>query len=151
DLEDRLAAEPAWQDVDVPSFLRMGSWMGGDRDGNPFVTAEVTRQALSMQSQRALRHYFDELHRLGGELSLDGRVVKVSDALRTLAEQSTDRAPERQDEPYRRAIVGIYARLAATAKALDGMEPPFPPVAEAPAYESATAFKADLDTIDESL
>ena len=150
DLEDRLAAVPAWQDVEVPSFLRMGSWMGGDRDGNPYVTAEVTRQALSMQSQRVLRHYLDELHRLGSELSLDGRIVKVSAALRALAEKSPDHAPERQDEPYRRAIIDLYARLAATAKALDGMAAPLP-VAEAPAYDSAAAFKADLDAIDESL
>ncbi|MGE0425612.1 MAG: phosphoenolpyruvate carboxylase [Reyranellaceae bacterium] len=150
DLEDRLAAVPDWHGIEVPSFLRMGSWMGGDRDGNPYVTAEVTRQALSMQSQRVLRHYLDELHRLGGELSLDGRIVKISDAMRALAEQSPDHAPERQDEPYRRTIVGLYARLAATARALDGMEAPLP-VAEAPAYDSAAAFKADLDTIDESL
>ena len=80
DLEDRLGAiDPAWQDLDVPSFLRMGSWIGGDRDGNPFVTADVTRQALAMQSQRALRFYLDELHLLGGELSLDGRIVGVSE------------------------------------------------------------------------
>ncbi|MBX3501506.1 MAG: phosphoenolpyruvate carboxylase [Alphaproteobacteria bacterium] len=151
DLEDRLAAVPQWQDIEVPSFLRMGSWMGGDRDGNPYVTAEVTRQALSMQSQRALRFYLDELHRLGSELSLDGRVVAISDALGALVEASPDRAPERQDEPYRRAIVGIYARLAATAQALDGMAAPVPPVAPAPPYESAAALKADLDAIDQSL
>jgi phosphoenolpyruvate carboxylase len=150
ELEDRLAAEPAWRDIEVPSFLRMGSWMGGDRDGNPYVTAEVTRHALSMQSRRALRHYLDELHQLGGELSLDGRIVRISAALRGLAERSTDRAPERQDEPYRRAIVGIYARLAATALALDGMAAPHP-VEVAPAYESAAALKADLDAIDQSL
>ncbi len=76
DLEDRLGAiDPAWQDLDVPSFLRMGSWIGGDRDGNPFVTADVTGQALAMQSQRALRFYLDELHLLGAELPLDGRIV----------------------------------------------------------------------------
>ena len=54
----------------------MGSWIGGDRDGNPFVTAEVTRQTLAMQSERALRFYLEELHQLGGELSLDGRIVR---------------------------------------------------------------------------
>ena len=112
----------------MPSFLRMGSWIGGDRDGNPYVTADVTRQTLAMQSQRALRFYLEELHRLGGELSLDGRIVHVSEGLRGLVEGSADRAPERKDEPYRRAIVGIYARLAATAWSLDRLEPPHPPV-----------------------
>ena len=152
DLEDRLGAiDPAWQDLDVPSFLRMGSWIGGDRDGNPFVTADVTGQALAMQSQRALRFYLDELHLLGGELPLDGRIVRVSDALRALAERSPDHSSERQDEPYRRAIVGIYARLAATAWSLDKLEAPHPPVGPAPAYEAAADLEADLDTISQSL
>jgi len=152
DLEDRLGAvNPAWQDIGVPSFLRMGSWIGGDRDGNPFVTAEVSREALALQSQRALRFYLEELHLLGGELSLDGRIVTVSAGLTALADRSPDRAPERMDEPYRRAIVGIYARLAATALALDGLEAPVPPVGPAPVYDSAGAFKADLDAISQSL
>ena len=152
DLERLLGAtDPAWQEVKVPSFLRMGSWIGGDRDGNPFVTAEVTRQTLAMQSERAMRFYLTELHQLGGELSLDGRIVGVSDGLKALAANSPDRAVERQDEPYRRAIVGMYARLAATAWALDKLEAPHPPVGPAPAYASVDDFKADLDTIFDSL
>jgi phosphoenolpyruvate carboxylase len=120
DLEDQLGElDPAWRDLDVPSFLRMGSWMGGDRDGNPYVTADVTRRTLAMQCERALRFYLEELHLLGGELSLDGRIVAISEGLRVLAERSPDTATERQDEPYRRALVGIYARLAATAWSLD--------------------------------
>ena len=152
DLERLLAAtDAAWQELEIPSFLRMGSWIGGDRDGNPFVTAEVTRQTLGMQSERAMRFYLEELHSLGGELSLDGRIVRVSDGLRALAESSPDRAVERQDEPYRRAIVGIYARLAATAWSLDKLEAPVPPVAPAPPYGSVQEFAADLDTIFGSL
>src|SRR6185436_1016957 len=144
DLEDQLGAE-------VPSFFRMGSWIGGDRDGNPFVTAEVTRQTLAVQSQRALRCHLEQLHLLGAELPVDGRMVEVSDALQALADASPDRAPERQDEPYRRALTGIYARLAATAWQLDRLEPPHPPVGEAPAYASAAELKADLDIIHASL
>jgi phosphoenolpyruvate carboxylase len=152
DLEDRLGGiEASWQDIDVPSFLRMGSWIGGDRDGNPYVTADVTRQTLTLQSQRALRFHLEELHRLGSELSLDGRIVHVSEGLRRLVESSADRAPERKDEPYRRAIVGIYARLAATAWSLDALEPPQPPVGPAPAYEKAEDLRADLDTLYRSL
>jgi phosphoenolpyruvate carboxylase len=152
DLERLLAVtDAAWQELEIPSFLRMGSWIGGDRDGNPFVTAEVTRQTLAMQSGRAMRFYLEELHQLGSELSLDGRIVAVSDDLRALAAGSPDRAAERQDEPYRRAIVGIYARLAATAWSLDKLEPPHPPVAEAPPYGAVAELKADLDTIFASL
>ena len=152
DLERLLGAtDPAWQDVKVPPFLRMGSWIGGDRDGNPFVTADVTRQTLAMQSERAMRFYLAELHQLGGELSLDGRIVRVSDGLKALAASSPDHAVERQDEPYRRAIVGMYARLAATAWELDKLEAPHPPVGPAPAYASVKDFKADLDIIFDSL
>jgi len=152
DLEDRLGGvEAAWRDIEVPSFLRMGSWIGGDRDGNPYVTADVTRQTLTLQSQRALRFYLEELHRLGSELSLDGRIVRVSEGLGALVESSADRAPERRDEPYRRAIVGIYARLAATAWSLDALEPPQPPVGPAPVYEKAEELGADLDTLYRSL
>jgi phosphoenolpyruvate carboxylase len=152
DLEDQLGAmDGQWEGVRIPSFLRMGSWIGGDRDGNPYVTADVTRRALAMQSERAFRFYLDELHCLGGELSLDGRMVRVSDALRTLAEGSPDHAPERQDEPYRRVVVGIYARMANTAWTLDKVEPPHPPVAEMPPYASPAELKADLEVIDESL
>ena len=152
DLEDRLGAvDPAWQGVAVPSFLRIGSWIGGDRDGNPFVTAEVVRQALAMHTRQALRFYLEELHALGGELSLDGRLVPVSAAMRALAERSIDRSPERKDEPYRRAIVDIYARLAASAEALEGMAPPHPAVGPAPPYATPAELQADLDTLAESL
>ena len=72
--------DPVWGNVELPSFLRMGSWIGGDRDGNPFVTADALRQALLLQSKHALGFYLDELHCLGAELSLDGRYVSVSDA-----------------------------------------------------------------------
>ena len=144
DLEDQLG-------FDVPSFLRMGSWIGGDRDGNPNVTAEVTRETLAMQSRRALRHHLEELHLLGAELPLYGPMVQVSDALQALADRSPDTADERKDEPYRRALTGMYARLAATAWSLDRLEAPHRPVGPAPAYETADEFKADLDTIRDSL
>jgi phosphoenolpyruvate carboxylase len=101
-LEDQLVStDPAWENFELPSFLRVGSWIGGDRDGNPFVTAEVLRQALGMQSKRALKFYLDEVHLLGGELSLDARLVTVSDQLKDLAHRSPDRSPHRRNEPYR--------------------------------------------------
>jgi phosphoenolpyruvate carboxylase len=152
DLEDELgAADPAWEGIEVPSFLRIGSWIGGDRDGNPFVTAEALREALRLQSERAFRFYLEEVHCLGGELSLDGRVVRVSAEVERLAESSPDRSSHRQDEPYRRAIVGIYARLAATAERLARVTPPRTPVAPAPPYGDAAEFATDLGALAHSL
>jgi phosphoenolpyruvate carboxylase len=152
ELEDHIAAsDPAWADIEVPSFLRMGSWIGGDRDGNPFVTAEVLQQALRMQSARVMEFYLAELHQLGGELSLDGRNIKISEALRALAERSPDRSPQRQDEPYRRAITGMYARLASSAWEIDKLEAPRHAAGAAPAYGDAAELVADLDVIADSL
>lgn len=151
DLEDQLATVEGWEGVTVPSFLRIGSWIGGDRDGNPYVTADVLGEALRMQSARALEFYLDELHQLGGELSLDQRRVRVSDALLALAERSPDRSAHRQHEPYRRAVAGLYARLAETARTLDGIEAPRHAVGNAPAYRTAAELRADLDILDESL
>ena len=151
-LEDLLAkADPAWRGVELPSFLGMGSWIGGDRDGNPFVTVAALNQALGLQSRRALEHFLDEVHALGGELSLDGHLVGVSDDLQALADRSPDRSPRRADEPYRRAITGIYARLAATARALDHPELPRQTAGDAPAYASAGELRAELDIVHHSL
>ncbi|MDB5504481.1 MAG: Phosphoenolpyruvate carboxylase [Tardiphaga sp.] len=149
-LEDRLAAEDHADDGDIGSFLRMGSWIGGDRDGNPFVTAEVMRGTLALQSSRAMRYYLDELHVLGSELSLAAHLADVSDELRTLAQRSPDVSPHRAGEPYRLAVSGIYARLAATALVL-GVHTSRAPVGDAAPYASAPEFKADLDVLHRSL
>ncbi len=151
--EDELARQvPDWPaGHELPPFLRTGSWVGGDRDGNPFVTADVLAGALRAQSRRALAFYLEQLHKLGAGLSSSALLVRISDEMQKLAAASPDRNPHRDDEPYRRAIAGIYARLAATARALDGLEPEHPAVAEAEPYRSAQEFAADLDIIHRSL
>jgi phosphoenolpyruvate carboxylase len=152
ELEDLTGdVDPAWQGVAIPSFLRIGSWIGGDRDGNPHVTADVLRRTLGMQSERALRFYLDELHWLGSELSLDERIVAVSPGLKRLAENSPDPSPHRRHEPYRRAITGLYARVAATLWTSDRVEPRRQAVGRAPAYDAAADLRADLDLIHDSL
>src|ERR1700716_4234585 len=153
-LEDRLHAEDAPDDKgareELASFLRMGSWVGGARDGNPFVTAEVMRGTLRMQSTRVLRFYLEELHALGAELSLAAHLADVSDELRALAQRSPDTSPHRSGEPYRLAVSGIYARLTATALKLDvGITRR--PVGEAAPYANVGEYKADLDILDRSL
>jgi phosphoenolpyruvate carboxylase len=148
-LEDRLN-ESDGTEGDLASFLTMGSWIGGDRDGNPFVTANVMRGTLKMQSSQILRYYLEELHVLGSELSLAGHLTDVSPELRALAERSPDTSSHRQDEPYRLAVSGIYARLNTTAIGL-GVETTRPPVGEAAAYACVGEFKADLDVLYQSL
>jgi phosphoenolpyruvate carboxylase len=135
----------------LPPLLRMGSWIGGDRDGNPYVNAEVLCTALERQARLAFAHYLEQIHLLGGELSLAARLVRVTPGLAALADAAGDESPFRQDEPYRRALVGVYARLAATARALCGYVPPREPHAAAEPYASSAELRADLDVIAQSL
>src|SRR5437660_3146464 len=151
-LEDRLHAEDAPDGAreELATCLRMGSWIGGDRDGNPFVTAEVMRGTLRLQASRVLRFYLEELHVLGSELSLAAHLADVSKDLRALAERSPDTSPHRSGEPYRLAVSGIYARLTTTALKLD-VGTTRPPVGEAAPYAHVGEFQADLDTLYRSL
>ena len=135
----------------VASFLRMGMWIGGDRDGNPNVSADTLSLALRRQSEVALRHFLTEVHHLGAELSVSAMLVGMTPALQALADQSPDADPHRQDEPYRRALAWMYARLAATLKAFTGGDAARHVLAPQAPYASAAEFLADLTTIRESL
>jgi phosphoenolpyruvate carboxylase len=148
-LEDRLNAgdEAAGE---IASFLRMGTWIGGDRDGNPFVTADVMRGTLKLQSSRVMQFYLEELHALGAELSIAAHLADVSEELRAVAQASPDKSPHRSGEPYRLAVSGIYARMAATAKRLD-VEVVRRPIGEGAPYNSVKELQADLDVLDRSL
>src|SRR3981081_2112329 len=149
-LEDRLNEGDSDARGELASFLRMGSWIGGDRDGNPFVTADVMRGTLRLQSSRVLRFYLEELHALGAELSLAAHLADVSKDLRALAGRSPDTSPHRSGEPYRLAVSGIFARLTATALKLDvGITRP--PGGDGAPYVNAKELKADLDILDRSL
>jgi phosphoenolpyruvate carboxylase len=143
-----------WESVlggDVPVFLRIGSWVGGDRDGNPFVTAEVLRHAFQRQSQAVLDFYLERIHQLGAWLSISGSLACVTPALQALADRSGDVSPQRSDEPYRRALSGIYARLAAGYERLTGQPPPRSPRFAAEPYAGAEALKRDLKTVEDAL
>lgn len=135
----------------VAPFLRMGQWIGGDRDGNPNVTAETLEYALRRQAELALRHYLTEVHYLGGELSLSATLVDVSVEMQALAGRSPDTSEHRKDEPYRRALTGVYARLAATLRDLTGGEAARHAVPPQNPYVAAEEFLADLHTVEESL
>lgn len=144
-LEQELGQHP------VASFLRMGQWIGGDRDGNPNVSAETLEYALRRQCEVALRHYLTELFWLGSELSLSAMLVQVTPAMAALADASPDTNEHRRDEPYRRAVTGMYARLAATLKALTGGDAARHAVPPQNPYARAEEFLADLRTIRDSL
>jgi phosphoenolpyruvate carboxylase len=150
ELEDALGDA----DVHIAPFLRVASWIGGDRDGNPHVTHEVTARAAGRQASVAFAHYLREIHALGSELSLAARYAAASPELEALVARSTDRAASRREEPFRRALVGVYARVAATAKALAGgvdVGAPRTSVSAAAPYPSPDDLLTDLDVIALSL
>ncbi len=148
DLLQQQFPERAW---DLPDCFRIGSWIGGDRDGNPFVTAETLREAVRLQSAAALAFYFDELQALGKDLPLSQTLSPVTPALQALADRSPDASVQRTDEPYRRALIGMFARLTATSKVLDSAAPERPGIASAEPYASAAELSRDLTAIRESL
>ncbi|BDT72989.1 phosphoenolpyruvate carboxylase [Comamonadaceae bacterium OS-4] len=145
ELESMLGNQP------VHSFLRMGQWIGGDRDGNPNVSAQTLEYALRRQAEVALRHYLTEVHYLGGELSISAMLADCTPEMQALAERSPDQNAHRKDEPYRRALTGMYARLAATLSDLTGTEAARHAVAPQNPYLLAEDFVADLRVIETSL
>lgn len=134
-----------------PSFLKLGSWIGGDRDGNPYVDAETMRYALARSAETVLEHYLDQLHALGSELSISSELASVEPEIAALAARSGDASPHRADEPYRRAIVAIYNRCAATFKVLCGKSPPRPAVAADEPYASPEDLRGDLRALARAL
>lgn len=151
EIEDLLESRLGEDAPRVPPFLRIGSWIGSDRDGNPFVTDEVMQHAAERQSALALDFYMGEVHLIGRRLSLTDRLVEVSDELTQLAEASPDRAESRADEPYRRALIGVYARLAATGQRLGHTITQRRPVEPVEPYANSTEFVHDLDIVIRSL
>lgn len=151
-LEDQLSETDTHSDsAGLDSFLTIGSWIGGDRDGNPFVTADILRETLRKQSSKAIDHYLAQVHKLGNELPLSSLIVGVSTELGEMADRSPDTSPHRMAEPYRRALSLIYARLAATQVKLNGIHPAMPPLGDAEPYVDADGFAKDLLVIHRSL
>lgn len=149
-LEESLKA--LWKEKPIPSlpsFLRIGSWIGGDRDGNPHVDSSTLRHAFKRQGEVLFNYYYKELYGLYRELSISAREVSISNELLLLANASPDQADSRKEEPYRRAIARIIQRLSATAivlnltvrKQIDPKDP----------YKDAMEFLADLKILSQSL
>jgi len=147
----RGALRARWPDAELLSepILRPGSWIGGDRDGNPNVTADVVRLATGSAAFTALAHHLAELADLEQELSMSARLVSFTPELGALADGCQE-AP-RADEPYRRALRVIRGRLTATAAEILDRQPPDELDLGLPPYSTPAELRADLDTIDVSL
>lgn len=135
----------------VASFLKMGQWIGGDRDGNPNVNAKTLEYAVSRQAEMVLRHYLTEVHFLGRELSVSALLLKFPKKMQALAASSPDTNEHRQDEPYRRALTGMYSRLAASLKMLTGLDAARHAIPPQNPYISVHEFLSDLKTIEAAL
>lgn len=130
-------------------IVRPCSWIGGDRDGNPNVTAEVVRLATGSAAYTALAHYFAELTGLEQELSMSARLVHITDELAALADSCHE--PARADEPYRRALRVVHARLTATAQQILDRQPEHELDLGMEPYAAPGELLDDLDVIDASL
>ncbi|WP_082522797.1 phosphoenolpyruvate carboxylase [Geodermatophilus sp. Leaf369] len=151
--ELRTALRQRWPGADLLAtpMLLPGSWIGGDRDGNPFVTADAVRRATTRAAETALGHHLGELVCLADELSMSARLVTPTEELQALADAARDDSPFRADEPYRRALRGVYRRLAATAVRAVGHVPGPLPDVELEPYDEPAELIADLDVVDASL
>ena len=127
--------------------ITMGMWIGGDRDGNPYVTAETLRLTARIQSQVILDYYLSSLDQLYRRYSFSSDLVAVTPELATLAEESEDYSIFRQKEPYRKALNTIKNRLCASKSSILGEGTQV----QAQAYPDAETFKADLVLVLEAL
>jgi phosphoenolpyruvate carboxylase len=149
--ETRAQLRARWPDTNVldEPILRPGSWIGGDRDGNPNVTADVVRLATGRAAFTALAHYFAELTALEQELSMSARLVHVSAELAALADACHE--PARFDEPYRLALRVVRGRLTTTASAVLDRQPEHELDMRLQRYATPDELLSDLDVIDASL
>src|SRR5699024_5310707 len=147
DIEEGLATHYPDAEITVPLFVRFGSWIGGDRDGNPFVTPEVTVQALDIMRRAAIDILYDRLRWLAGRLSVHDHMVEPTSLLDPLLQRyggmfpDLDRrlAERHEGEPYRRLLTLMRERLAASRER------------EPHGYNSASELMNDLRVVETAL
>ena len=113
-VEYRRLAEERGIKLDNPKPITMGMWIGGDRDGNPFVTAETLKLSATLQSEVILNYYIDKVYTLYRTFSLSTNLSETSQAVAEMAALSTDKSVYRENEPYRRAFHYIQSKLIQT-------------------------------------
>lgn len=136
-------------ELENPKPITMGMWIGGDRDGNPFVTAETLQLSASIQSQVIIEYYLEKLSKLYRSLSLSSRFSKTSKALDDLAALSSDTSIYREHEPYRKAFHYIQSKMSNTLTSIK--ENASHDKQPSDIYETAEDFKKDLLIIKDSL
>jgi phosphoenolpyruvate carboxylase len=134
---------------ELPEVVRFGSWIGGDRDGNPFVSPEVTRDALQLARETILDHYVHALEGLVGRLSSSTLQVPISDALRDALTRYRTTIPSLDPQPEIRSATEVYRRFLGYAgwRLRRARNEPTDPNA----YPDATAFREDLRLVRDSL
>ncbi len=135
----------------LPSFLHMGSWIGGDRDGNPFVNGDTLLQAIDLQASAVFKYYLKELDALRRELAVSSRLIAIDEAVLALSQHSRDQSSHRLDEPYRLALNGIYDRLLATVRQLVPNLELKDAASDCLSYANASDLLSDLNTLIQSL
>ena len=128
-----------------PKPITMGMWIGGDRDGNPFVTAETLNKSALTQCEVIMNYYDEKIYNLYREFSLSTSIVNVSDKVREMALKSQDNSIYREKELYRRALFDIQAKMQATKTYLIEDKDVHP------RYATADEFYQDLLAIRDSL
>jgi phosphoenolpyruvate carboxylase len=151
-LHEALAETYPGTEFRVPPFFQFGSWIGGDRDGNPYVTAAVTRQTLHRNALASLTRYRDRVRELGRTLSLTERSLPLPEGFRAeldrqLAESGQARAITRRNpgEPYRQYLSCVLRKIEATIARNEGEHP------SGPDYASADGLIEDLRTLERGL
>jgi len=136
-------------DVKLPPFLSFGSWVGGDRDGNPFVTHDITREVLKMQKSLAIEKHIEKIERLMRQLSSSVKIVPANQELtkavtKDVKDYAFSRGVHNKQEYYRIFLTEILRRLQDTLRSLHGED-------EGKPYRDKDEFLKDIYIIDRSL
>jgi phosphoenolpyruvate carboxylase len=132
-------------------ILKLGSWIGGDRDGHPGVDGKTLKFAMAAQSKVIFEHYIAEVRHLWSDFALSSQFSTASEALMTLAVEGGDASPHRKDEPYRLALENILRRLAQTSARLSAEQPLTREHDPKSDYANPQEFLSDLRVIEASL
>lgn len=149
EFEDRIKEHYGLKDIKIPPFFRFGSWVGGDRDGNPFVTHDITLEVLKMQMELVVNNYLEQVVLIEGQLSASRKLVDVSEELLKSVKVDEKHIKEESgirndDEIYRIKLSYIEKKLHGTLHRLSGR--PFEHY-----YKDRWEFLEDLEIIDRSL